>query len=45
MTTSFDAFDASKQVLCAAAELAHPLHGAQISLAVDASNTHVGAVL
>jgi cleavage and polyadenylation specificity factor subunit 1 len=39
------AFAASKQALCAAAELAHPLPGAQISLAVDASNTHVGAVL
>jgi hypothetical protein len=39
------AFDASKQALCAATELAHPLPGAQISLAVDASSTHVGAVL
>jgi cleavage and polyadenylation specificity factor subunit 1 len=39
------AFDASKRALCAATELAHPLPGAQLSLAVDASSTHVGAVL
>jgi hypothetical protein len=39
------AFQRSKLALCRAAELAHPLPGAEISLAVDASGTHVGAVL
>jgi transposase InsO family protein len=39
------AFQASKDALCAATELAHPLPGAEISVAVDASSTHVGAVL
>jgi RNase H-like domain found in reverse transcriptase/Reverse transcriptase (RNA-dependent DNA polymerase)/Integrase zinc binding domain/Integrase core domain len=39
------AFQASKEALMAATELAHPQPGAEISLAVDASGTHVGAVL
>jgi cleavage and polyadenylation specificity factor subunit 1 len=39
------AFEASKAALCAATELAHPVQGATLSLAVDASGTHVGAVL
>jgi cleavage and polyadenylation specificity factor subunit 1 len=39
------AFEQSKLALCRAAELAHPLPGADLSLAVDASGTHVGAVL
>jgi hypothetical protein len=33
------------RTLCQAAELVHPLPGAEISLAVDASGTHVGKVL
>jgi RNase H-like domain found in reverse transcriptase len=39
------AFAASKEALCAATELAHPLPGAEILLAVDASGSHVGAML
>jgi Reverse transcriptase (RNA-dependent DNA polymerase)/RNase H-like domain found in reverse transcriptase len=39
------AFRASKEALVAAAELAHPLPGAVLSLAVDASGSHCGAVL
>jgi Reverse transcriptase (RNA-dependent DNA polymerase)/RNase H-like domain found in reverse transcriptase len=39
------AFAASKEALCAATELAHPLPGEEISLAVDASGSHVGAEL
>jgi len=40
-----DAYQQSKQALYNAAELAHPDPEAEISLAVDASETHVGAVL
>jgi predicted lipid-binding transport protein (Tim44 family) len=39
------AFQASKEALMAATELAHPQPGAEISLAVDASGMHVGAAL
>jgi RNase H-like domain found in reverse transcriptase len=39
------AFATSKAALCAAAELAHPLQGATLLLAVDASITHFAAVL
>ena len=39
------AFEASKAAMYNAAELAHPLEGAELSLATDASETHVGAVL
>ena len=39
------AFEESKKSLYNAAELAHPRQGATLSLAVDASSTHVGAVL
>jgi hypothetical protein len=39
------AFCQVKQLLCEATCLAHPDPAADISLAVDASNTHVGAVL
>jgi len=39
------AFAASKQRLAEVAELAHPQQKAQLVLAVDASNTHMGAVL
>jgi len=39
------AFATSKQKLSEVADLAHPSHGAALVLAVDASNTHVGAVL
>jgi len=39
------AFCDSKSALAAVAELAHPLPQAPLTLAVDASNTHVGAVL
>ena len=39
------AFLASKAAMIAAAELAHPVEGAELSLAVDASGSHVGAVL
>lgn len=39
------AFQLSKDSLVAATSLAHPVAGAQLILAVDASATHVGAVL
>ena len=39
------AFDKSKEAMLNAAELAHPVEGAELSLVVDASGTHVGAVL
>jgi len=39
------AFEAAKQCLLRVAELAHPVEGAELALAVDASDTHVGAVL
>jgi hypothetical protein len=39
------AFQASKKALTDATYLAHPLPGASLSLAVDASATHVGAGL
>ena len=38
-------FDAAKKALAAATQLAHPIPGAEIALAVDASNSHVGAVM
>jgi RNase H-like domain found in reverse transcriptase len=38
------AFVASKDALCAATELAHPLPGAEILLAVEVTGSHVGAV-
>jgi hypothetical protein len=40
-----NAFCTVKQLLCDAAQLAHPDPAADVSLAVDASDTHVGAVL
>jgi hypothetical protein len=39
------AFDAAKAALVAAVPLAHPLPGAVLALATDASDTHVGGVL
>ncbi len=39
------AFTAAKKALVAAVSLAHPLPGAVLALAADASDTHVGAVL
>jgi hypothetical protein len=39
------AFSAAKAALNAAVPLVHPLPGATLSLATDASDTHVGAVL
>jgi hypothetical protein len=39
------AFAAAKKALVAAVPLAHPLLGAVLALAADASDTHVGAVL
>jgi putative transposase len=39
------AFSAAKQALNKATLLAHPVAGATLALAVDASNTHVGACL
>jgi hypothetical protein len=39
------AFAAAKATLFAAVPLAHPLPGAVLALATDASDTHVGAVL
>jgi hypothetical protein len=39
------AFAAAKAALFATVPLAHPLPGAVLVLATDASNTHVGAVL
>jgi hypothetical protein len=39
------AFQSAKRAVCNATCLAHPDPGASLSLAVDASNTHVGAVL
>jgi hypothetical protein len=43
--TMEDAFVAAKAALCRVASLAHPDPGAAVSLACDASDTHVGAVL
>ncbi len=40
-----EAFLQAKQAVCRATQLSHPDPEAVISLAVDASNTHVGAVL
>ena len=39
------AFDLAKSTLSGAVMLHHPVRGAPVSLAVDASSTHVGAVL
>jgi len=39
------AFVATKEALCTAAELVHPVAEAELSLAVDASSSHVRAVL
>jgi transposase InsO family protein len=39
------AFAAAKEALVAAVPLSHPLPGAVLALAADASDTHVGAVL
>jgi hypothetical protein len=39
------AFSAAKAALAAATSLVHPLPGAVISLATDASDTHIGGVL
>ena len=39
------AFVESKMALCKVTQLSHPAPAAEISLAVDASDTHVGAVL
>jgi hypothetical protein len=39
------AFIAAKAALCAATTLVHPDPAADISIMVDASATHVGAVL
>ena len=40
-----EAFSAAKQALVSSTALIHPNPSAQLSLAVDASDTHVGAVL
>jgi hypothetical protein len=40
-----NAFAAAKEALVAAVPLAHPLPGAVLALAADASDTHIGAVL
>jgi hypothetical protein len=40
-----NAFGESKKAIVAAVELAHPAAAAEIFLAVDASSSHVGAVL
>jgi RNase H-like domain found in reverse transcriptase len=39
------AFKAAKEKVAAATMLAHPVAGAELALAVDASDLHVGAVL
>jgi hypothetical protein len=39
------AFEASKKALISAVPLSHPAPGAQLSLAVDASDSHIGGVL
>jgi hypothetical protein len=39
------AFETAKAALAAAAELAHPKHGAELALMVDASAEHMGASL
>jgi hypothetical protein len=39
------AFTAAKAALVAAVPLAHPLPGAVLTLAIDASDTHIGAVI
>ena len=38
------AFQSTKSMLPAAVELHHPVHGAPVSLCVNASGTHVGGV-
>jgi hypothetical protein len=43
--TAVTAFKAAKAALISATALAHPLPGAVISLAADASDTHIGGVL
>jgi hypothetical protein len=43
--TAAAAFGAAKAALISATALAHPLPGAVISLAADASDTHIGGVL
>ena len=43
--TKVKAFTAAKAALTDAAHLAHPLQEAELSLAVDASNHHIGAAL
>jgi len=40
-----EAFLAAKKALAAATRLAHPFQSSELSLAVDASATHVGACL
>jgi hypothetical protein len=40
-----EAFSAAKAALVAAVPLSHPTPGATLSLAVDASDSHVGGVL
>ena len=44
-TEMSQAFISSKKAMLNAVELAHPQEGAELALAVDASTTHVGAVL
>jgi hypothetical protein len=39
------AFEMGKEAVCRATQLAHPDPEAEISLAADASDTHIGAVL
>jgi hypothetical protein len=39
------AFNKAKEAVAAATLLAHPVAGAELALAVDASDVHVGAVL
>jgi len=39
------AFTAAKAALAAMAELAHPMQGAELTLAVDASDNRMGVVL
>jgi hypothetical protein len=44
-TTAQEAFQQSKLFLAAAVPLQHPAPNAELSLATDASNTHIGGVM
>jgi hypothetical protein len=43
--TAQEAFQQAKHLLAAAVQLLHPAPNAELSLATDASNTHIGGVM